>query len=173
MVIGLSGVQFVYSWVWLQTELDDTKSCCLFIINVRIFAKIIAFFFGERTFNTKCSKWEKISPAKTLSNVTNSSILENPQFGRVSVVVAMVILTTSVIGGFSWVHLIWLANVTVRLQVLITLSYYNPTQWLVKSKAANAPIKFEEIVMVMIIIIITIMILKLICTFCYSQIISY
>ena len=46
------------------------------------------------------SKIWKISLAETLSRVTNSSILENPQFGRVSVVVAMVIVITSVIGEF-------------------------------------------------------------------------
>ena len=41
--------------------------------------------------NTKCpEKLGKISLAETLSSVTNSSILENSQFGRVSVVVAMV-----------------------------------------------------------------------------------
>ena len=32
----------------------------------------------------------------------------------------------------------------------ITLSDYNYTEWLMKNKAANAPITFEEIVMVMI-----------------------
>ena len=32
------------------------------------------------------------------------------------VVVAMVIVITSVIGGVSWMRLIWLAHVTVRLQ---------------------------------------------------------
>ena len=37
-----------------------------------------------------------------LSNVTNSSILENPQFGGVSVVAAMVIVITSVIVGGIW-----------------------------------------------------------------------
>ena len=39
--------------------------------------------FCERAFNTNYLKLEKISLAETLSNVTNSSILENPQFGRV------------------------------------------------------------------------------------------
>ena len=34
--------------------------------------------------------------------IPNSSILENSQFGRVSVVVAMVIVITSVIGEFIW-----------------------------------------------------------------------
>ena len=49
-----------------------------------------------------------------------------------------------------------MANVTVLLQVSdtancpITLSDYNPTQSLVKDRAVNATIKFEEIVMDMI-----------------------
>ena len=42
-----------------------------------------AFFFCERAFNTNYPKLEKISLAQTLSNVTNSSTLENPQFGGV------------------------------------------------------------------------------------------
>ena len=53
--------------------------------------------------NTKCpEQLGKISLAETLSSVTNSSILENSQFGRVSVVVAMVTVITSVIGEFNW-----------------------------------------------------------------------
>jgi len=52
--------------------------------------------------NTKCPKLGKISLAETLSRVTNSSMLENLQFGRVSVVVAMVIVITSVIVEFIW-----------------------------------------------------------------------
>ena len=36
------------------------------------------------------------------NSVLNHSILENPQFGRVSVVVAMDIVITSVIGEFIW-----------------------------------------------------------------------
>ena len=55
----------------------------------------------------------KISVAEILSNVAILSILENPQFCKVKVVVAIVIVINSVIGRFSWVHLIWLANVTV------------------------------------------------------------
>ena len=38
------------------------------------------FFLVQERWITKCQK----SLAETLSNVTNSSILENPQFGRVS-----------------------------------------------------------------------------------------
>ena len=62
-------------------------------------------------------------------------------------VFAFVIVINSVIGGFSWVDLVWLATSTVKLQV----SDYNCTEWLVKNKAANAPIRIEEFVMVMII----------------------
>ena len=69
----------------------------------------------------------------------------------------MVIVITCVIGGFSWVHLIWLANVTVRLLVSdysqlsdYTVQLQPTTQWLMKNKAVNAPIKFEEIAKVMI-----------------------
>ena len=59
------------------------------------------------------------------------------------------------IGGFSWVDLVWLAALTVRLQVSdysqlsITLSDYNCTEGLVIHKAADAPITFKEIVKVM------------------------
>ena len=51
-------------------------------------------------------------------------------------------------GEFSWVHLIWLTDVTSDYS---QLSDYNPTQWLVnKNVVNNPPIKFEEIVIVMI-----------------------
>ena len=67
-------------------------------------------------------------------------------------VVAMVIVINSAIGGFSWVDVEWLATSTVRLQVsdYSKLSDYNYKEWLVKNEAADAPITFEEIVMVMI-----------------------
>ena len=54
----------------------------------------------------------------------------------------MVIVINSVIGGLSWVDLLWLAA--------ITLSDYNCTEWLVENEAADVLIAFEEIVMVMI-----------------------
>ena len=69
----------------------------------------------------------------------------------------MVIVINSVISGFSWVDLVWLAASTVQFQVSnyklrpITLSDYNCTKWLVKYNVADAPITFWEIVMVMII----------------------
>ena len=52
----------------------------------------------------------------------------------------------SVIGGLSWVHLKWVPDLTVWLQVsdYSQMCDYNPTQ--VKNKAVNTPTKFEEIV---------------------------
>ena len=52
----------------------------------------------------------------------------------------------SVIGGLSWVHLKWVVDLSVWLQLsdCSQLSDYNPTQ--VKNKATNTPIKFDEIV---------------------------
>ena len=64
----------------------------------------------------------------------------------------MVIAINSVTGGFSWVDLVWLAASTFRLQVsdYSQQSDYNFTKWLVKYRAADAPITCEETVMVMI-----------------------
>ena len=68
----------------------------------------------------------------------------------------MVIVINSVIGGFSWPDLVWLAASTVRLQVsdysqlsdyTVRLQLYIMTS---QNEAANAPITFEEIVVVMI-----------------------
>ena len=66
-------------------------------------------------------------------------------------VVVMVIVINSVIGGFSWVDLVWLAASTVQLHVsdYSQLSDYNCKEWSMKNEAADAPITFEEIVMVM------------------------
>ena len=64
----------------------------------------------------------------------------------------MVVVFNSVIGGFGWVAFVWLTTSTVLLQVsdYSQLSDYSSTEWLVKNNAANAPITFEEILMVMI-----------------------
>ena len=56
----------------------------------------------------------------------------------------MVIVINSVIGGLSWVDLLWLAastDYTVRLQLY---------RMIVENEAADVLIAFEEIVMVMI-----------------------
>ena len=74
------------------------------------------------------SKIWKISLAETLSRVTNSSILENPQFGRVSVVVAMVIVITSVIGEFICLMQLSDCRCPITANCPITLSDYNPTE---------------------------------------------
>ena len=68
------------------------------------------------------------------------------------VVVAMVIVINSVIGRFSWVDLVWLATSTVREQVsdYSLLPENNCSEWFVNNEAADAPITFEEIVMVKI-----------------------
>ena len=64
----------------------------------------------------------------------------------------MVIVINSVIGGLVWEDLVWLATSTIRLQVsdYRQLSNYSSTEWLVKNKVANALIRFEDIVIVMI-----------------------
>ena len=56
------------------------------------------------------------------------------------------------IDKFCWMDLVWLAALTVRLQVsdYSQLSDYNSTEQLEKNKSTNAPITSEEIVMVMI-----------------------
>ena len=88
-----------------------------------------------------------------MCNVKNSSNMEIPQFFFI-VVVAIVIVINSEINGFGWMDLqvVWFAASTVRLQVsdYSQRSDYNCTEWLVKNKSANAPITFEEIVIVMI-----------------------
>ena len=93
--------------VRLLTELDDKKSCYRLIITISI---------SEKT-NT---------PKTNISSGDNVfswifSILEIVLFFFGWVVVSMVIVLNSVIGGSSWVDIVWLAASTVRLQ---------PTVWL-------------------------------------------
>ena len=57
-----------------------------------------------------------------MSLIKNSSILEIAWFFIELVVVAMVIVINSVIGGFSWVDLVWLAASTVQLQVFFQIT---------------------------------------------------
>ena len=91
-----------------------------------------------------------------MSSVKNSSILEIPQFFFGLVVVAMVILIIFVIGGLAEWTWVWLAASTsdyrgaIKANCSITLSHHNCTEWLVKNEAVNAPIIFEEFVLVMI-----------------------
>ena len=53
-------------------------------------------------------------------------------------------------------------NCPITANCLITLSDYNRIQRLVKNKAVNAPIKFEEIVIVVIKSVICLMTYKLV-----------
>ena len=57
------------------------NSCYQLIITVIISKKMNAFFFGATAMEYQMSKIRENIMAETLSNVTNSSILENPQFG--------------------------------------------------------------------------------------------
>ena len=64
----------------------------------------------------------------------------------------MVIVINSATDGFSWKDKVSLAALWVRLQVsdCNQLSDYNCIEWWMKNKAVNAPITFEEIVMIKI-----------------------
>ena len=68
----------------------------------------------------------------------------------------MIISIIPVIGGLAeWTKYHWLLYLSdyrcpITANCPITLSYYNCTEWLVKNEAANAPITFEEFVMVVI-----------------------
>ena len=75
----------------------------------------------------------------------------------------MVIVINSMIGEFSWVDFIWSCHMIlsdhscpITANCPIKLSDYTCTEWLVKYKAADAPITFEEIVSVMISLVITV-----------------
>ena len=70
-------------------------------------------------------------------------------------VVAIVIVIKSVVDLTERTKYDWLPQLSdyrcpITANYAITLSDYNSTKWLVKNKAATAPITFEEIVMVMI-----------------------
>ena len=59
-----------------------------------------------------------------MSSVKNFSILEIALIFFRYDVVAMVTVINSMIGGFSWVDLVWLAASTVRLQPNVRLQLY-------------------------------------------------
>ena len=101
---------------------------------------------------------KQISPVETMSLVKNSSIFWNsPVFLWIcGCCYLMFILIISAIGGLAeWTYYDWLLQLSnnrcpITATCPITLSSYNCTEWLVKNEAANAPIIFEEFVMVMI-----------------------
>ena len=84
MVIGLSGVQFViYKSLHSYDSRPNWTTRCPVTTTIDISEGKKCILFCERAFKTNYPKLEKISLAQTLSNVTNSSTLENPQFGGV------------------------------------------------------------------------------------------
>ena len=62
--------------------------------------KVLYQFIITVTISEDNKPIEDISPVETISKVKNVSILEIPQFFLVLVVVAMVVVINSVIGGF-------------------------------------------------------------------------
>ena len=104
------------SRVWLQTELGDTNSCYQL--------KITASISGKKrlTLRTNISGRD---------NVRSKKIYLFWKFLSFSMVVAMIIVINSAIGGFGWVDLLWLAASTVRLQVsdYSQLPDYNCPKW--------------------------------------------
>ena len=104
------------SQVWLQTELDDTKSCYQLIITITISEN------KTNSFRTDI----KTSPVETVFKVKNFSILEIPCFFFFfqGCGCDLVIVANSVIGRFSWVDLVWLAASTVQLQPIVWLQPY-------------------------------------------------
>ena len=134
--------------------MSDKKSCYQLIIMISISKKQIYQYLKQ------------ISPVETMSLVKNSSIFWNsPVFLWIcGCCYLMFILIISAIGGLAeWTYYDWLLQLSnnrcpIKATCLITLSSYNCIEWLV---AANAPIIFEEFVMVVINVIIT---LNLICS---------
>ena len=130
-----SGSPICQSLVWLQTELDDTKSCYQLIITITISEK--------KTYRT---------------NISGRDNVWSKQFGNFPVFFLGKWLLWSIL----W--LVYLVEWTYYNRLLqlsdyrcsttakcpITLTDYNCTEWLVIYKTADAPITFEEIVMVMI-----------------------
>ena len=103
------------SQVWLQTELDDTRSCYQLIITITISENKTNSF---RT-DIKTSPLETVSKVKKFLHFGNSLFFFFPGSGC-----NLVIVANSVIGRFSWVDLVWLAASTVQLQPIVWLQPY-------------------------------------------------
>ena len=101
------------SQVWLQTELDDTKSCYQLIITITISEN------KTNSFRTDI----KTSPLETVCKVKISPFWNSLFFFQGSGC-DLVIVANSVIGRFSWVDLVWLAASTVQLQPIVWLQPY-------------------------------------------------
>ena len=103
------------SQVWLQTELDDTKSCYQLIITITISEN------KTNSFRTDI----QTSPLETVSKVKISPFWKFPFFFFFQGSGCdLVIVANSVIGRFSWVDLVRLAASTVQLQPIVWLQPY-------------------------------------------------
>ena len=136
------GSPICQSQVWLQTELDNKKSCEP--INYNRYN-----FWKQQIHLGQISLVETMSKLKKFLHFGNSSIffrISGCCYGYCDQFCDWWIWLSglSIIGYF---------NRPVTANRLVTLSDYSSTEWLVKNKAAYAPITFEEIVMVMINII--------------------
>ena len=133
------GSPICQSQVWLQTELDNKKSCEP--INYNCYN-----FWKQQIHLGQISLVETMSKVKKFLHFGNSSIffrISDCCYGYCDQFCDWWIWLSgvSIIGYF---------NCPVTANGLVTLSNYSSTEWLVKNKAAYAPITFEEIVMVMI-----------------------
>ena len=82
-------------------------------------------------------------PVETVCKVKNSSILEIPQ----NCGCCHSYCDQFYYCGFNWEDLVWLAALTVRLQVsdYSQLSDYKRTEWFLKNKATNAQSHFRKL----------------------------
>ena len=150
MVIGLSRVQFgltKIAWPWSSHGYNYRQ----------IGGHKVLLPINHNCYNFwKTDRLRTNISSETVSKLKNSSTLEIPQLFKDKWLLLWLL----------WSNL-WLVDLTERTKYdwlpqlsdyrcpitanyAITLSDYNSTKWLVKNKAATAPITFEEIVMVMI-----------------------
>ena len=106
--------------VWFQSKLDDRKSCYQLITTITIsetkLNKCILFFFCERAFNTNYPAKIRENPMLQIRPLWKT---ESPRFSTRVRGCCYGLLINSVIGRLLWVHVIWLTDhdVTVQLQV--------------------------------------------------------
>ena len=114
------------SWEWLQTKLDDTKSCYHNRYNFR----------KKKTSRTNISGTDNVWSKKFL-HFENSLFCFQDKW-------LLLWLLWSILGLMDlaeWTS-VWFSDqrCPITTNCPITLSYHNCTEWLVENKAANAPI---------------------------------
>ena len=131
-----SGSPICQSLVWLQTELDDTKSWYQLIITITISEK--------KKHIGQTSLVGTMSEAKKIGNF--------PVFFLGKWLLWSILWLVDLVEWTLCNRLLQLSDYrcSMTAKCPITLSDYNCTEWLVIYKTADAPITFEEIVMVMI-----------------------